>query len=154
MLFESTTLVLRGIVNSLETAAETAWDDYLEYGRQCAYELAQMSRSSSRAYQARGSNPKFNAALPEFERAARAIPHVKLMNVAVRNKDRVAALQNGRAAVAEMDGKITSTPMPATGSARPSDRDEAYDLPKRNTTVRKRAAEKQKPKSKRNVSRV
>jgi len=155
MLFESTTLLLRNIVNSLESQGDTDWEDHLEYGRQCLYELAQMSRSSSRAYKAGDPNPKFHAAVvPAFERAARTIPHVKLMNAALRMKDRLAALQNGRTAVAEMDGKAPSRPIAVTDSANSSKVDAVAEVRQRTIQRRKNDTKNQKPKSKRKPARV
>jgi hypothetical protein len=155
MLFESTTLLLRSVVNSLDSQGETAWEDHLEYGRQCLYELAQMSRSSSRAYKAGDPNPKFHAAVvPAFERAARTIPHVKLMNAALRKKDRLGALQNGRTAVAEMDGKVTSTPIAATPPASSSKPDAVAEVRQRTIQRRNSDTKNRKPKTKRKSSRV
>jgi len=65
MLFESTTLLLRNLVHSLEDG-DTNWEDHLESGNQCIYELHQMSRPLNR-----------NAQATTSERAIRAIPHVK-----------------------------------------------------------------------------
>jgi len=42
------------------------------------------------------------ALVPVYERAARAVPHVKSMVRAIRRKDRVAAVESGTAALAEM----------------------------------------------------
>ena len=39
---------------------------------------------------------------PVFAKAARAIPHVKLMVRAIRRQDQVAAVESGRAALAEL----------------------------------------------------
>src|ERR1041385_8194188 len=109
MLFESTALLLRSIVHSLENGGESRWDDHLESGNQCLYELHQMSRSSSRT---KASTVKFQVVTPPFERAIRTIPHVKSMMRAVRTKDRAAAIEGGRAALAEMDGTRTTASAP------------------------------------------
>lgn len=96
MLFESTTLLLRSIVHSLEGGDETKWDDHLDYGNQCIYELFQMSRPERRKYQGHVATV--------FDRASRAIPHVKLMNRAIRQRHRAEAIEYGRAAISEMNG--------------------------------------------------
>jgi hypothetical protein len=96
MLFDSTTALLRSMVDSLERGDETAWDDHLEYGNQCIYELFQMSRPERRKY--------IGHVAKVFDRASRAIPHVKLMNRAIRQRDRATAIKCGRAAVSEMSG--------------------------------------------------
>ena len=104
MLFDSTTLLLRSMVDSLQGGEETEWDDHLEYGNQCIYELFQMSRPDQRKYA--------GTAAPLFERASRAIPHVRLMNRAIRQKDRATAIECGRAAVVEMNGQIPAGKKP------------------------------------------
>ncbi len=108
MLFESTTILLRSIVHSIENRGEIGWDDYLESGNQCLYELHQLARSSSRTY--KSSNAKFPVIAPAFERAIRAIPHVKLMMGAIRRKDREAGVESGRAAISEMNGTKPALP--------------------------------------------
>jgi hypothetical protein len=102
MLFESTTILLRSIVQSLENSVDAGWDDQLESGNQCLYELHQLARSSARTY--KSSNAKFPVVTPAFERAIRAIPHVKSMMRSIRSKDQEAAVESGRAAIASMNG--------------------------------------------------
>jgi hypothetical protein len=104
MLFESTTVVLRCVVHSLETEDEPKWGDLLESGNECIYELHQMCRPARVAHT---TAPIVRTA---FERAFRAIPHVKLMNAAIRRKDPAAAIENGRAALAEMNGTGRQSP--------------------------------------------
>ena len=84
------------MVDALEGGGEAQWDDHQEYGNQCIYELFQMSRGDHRKY--------VGNVAPLFERASRAIPHVRLMNRAIRQRDRSTAIQCGRAAVSEMSG--------------------------------------------------
>jgi hypothetical protein len=105
MLFDSTTLLLRSIIQTLEKNDGTGWDDYVELGKQCLYELHQMARSSSRTYKPESNpNSRPHALLPAPERAIRAIPHMKLMNAAIREENRQAAIESGKAAIAEMNG--------------------------------------------------
>ncbi len=111
MLFESTTLLLQNIVHSLEDGDERNWDDHLEYGNQCVYELFQMSRPERRKY----SGPVATV----FERCSRAIPHVRLMNRAIRQRDRATAIASGRAAVLEMNGTGRSMPANTEGPEKP-----------------------------------
>jgi hypothetical protein len=114
MLFESTTLLLRSIIQSLETREEAPWDDHVEAGKQCVYELFQMSRPSNGTYRTE-TNPRFHTVVPASERAVRAIPHVKSMNVAIRNEDREAAIEHGRLAIAEMTGTAVIAPRVPAG---------------------------------------
>jgi hypothetical protein len=108
MLFESTRILLRGIVQSIEKGDLATWDDHLESGIQCLYELHQMSRPASRAYK---TDVKSQAGGPVSDRAVQAIPHVKLMVSAIRRKDQSAALVAGRAAVVEMNGMVGPRPV-------------------------------------------
>jgi hypothetical protein len=101
MLFESTRILLRGIVQSIEKGENATWDDHLESGIQCLYELHQMSRPASRAYKV---DSKLQTGGTVSDRAIHAIPHVKLMVGAIRRRDQLAALEAGRAAVVEMNG--------------------------------------------------
>src|ERR1035438_9046026 len=50
MLYDSTKSVLRSMLRSLETGAETRWDDQTESGNECLYEMHQMSGSLDKAY--------------------------------------------------------------------------------------------------------
>jgi len=104
MLFESTKTLLRSIVQSLENGDTTVWDDRLESGLQCQYELHQMSRSSTRAYKV--------GSVPIADRAIRAIPHVRSMTIAIRKRNQVAALESGRMAVVELE-EANNRPRPA-----------------------------------------
>jgi hypothetical protein len=92
MLYTSTKTLLRTIVASLETANDGAWDDQIESGKECLYEMYQMAR------------PGVASAVDRLavEKLARAIPHVKLMLGSIRRRNRQAALNSGRAAIAEL----------------------------------------------------
>lgn len=98
MIFQSTTDLLVKIVHLLQSGDEWAFQDSLDYGNQCVYELSQMSRPSRR--------PSLSGRLDvaAFERSARALPHVKVMNSAIRRKDLDQALQSANAAIALMGG--------------------------------------------------
>ncbi len=101
MLYDSTKVLLRGILLSLEGAAKIRWEDEVELARECSYEMHQMARP---LYQGYRPDPmkKVPVLVPVSERAARAIPHVKLMVQALRRKDQPAAVESGKAALAEM----------------------------------------------------
>lgn len=101
MLYDSTKVLLRDILLSLETAGQIVWDDQIELAGECSYEMHQMARP---LYQGYRTDPvkKIPVLVTVSERAARAIPHVKSMARAIRRKDQVAALQSGKAALGEM----------------------------------------------------
>jgi hypothetical protein len=92
MLYTSTKTLLRTIVASLETAKDGSWDDQIESGKECLYEMYQMSR------------PGVASAVDRLaaQKMGRAIPHVKLMLGSIRRGNRQAALHSGRAAIAEL----------------------------------------------------
>lgn len=98
MIFQSTTDLLVKIVHLLRSGDEWAFLDSLDYGNQCVYELSQMSRPSRR------SSLSGRLDVVAFERSARALPHVKSMNAAIRRKDLDQALQSANAAITEMGG--------------------------------------------------
>lgn len=110
MLFESTTVLLRSIVDSLEGGDEIEWEGHLECSNQCVFELFQMSRPERRKYGGHVATV--------FDRAARAIPNVRLMNRAIRRRDRATAIQYGRAAISEMNGVARPIPsIPPAGDS-------------------------------------
>ena len=102
MLQESTKALLITIVQSLETADDTGWDDRIEFGKECLYEMHQMTRPSFQAYRMESTGSKWPAHIPKAANLSRALPHVKAMVSAMRRQDRADALINGRAALAAM----------------------------------------------------
>ncbi len=117
MLYESTKILLQGILHSLETADGSGWDEQNESGKQCLYEMHQMSKPLYKGYRTEGSKGKSPALAPVSENISRAIPYVKAMVSAIRRQDRAKALESGKAAVAEMNG--TPMPRPPSYSAEP-----------------------------------
>ena len=101
MLYDSTKVLLRSILWSLQTTDKVGWEDHVESGSQCLYEIHQMARPKYQAYRADPAS-KGTQLVPVYERAARAIPHVKSMVRAIRRKDQATAVESGRAALAEM----------------------------------------------------
>lgn len=106
MLYDSTKVLLRGILQSLQDSDKVGWEDQVESSGECLYEMHQMARSRQRGYRneaaTRQAEAREAALVPAYERAARAIPHVKSMVRAIRRKDQAAAVQSGSAALAEM----------------------------------------------------
>ena len=101
MLYDSTKVLLRNMVCSLENTGAVGWDEQFESGRQCLFETHQLARPSSRAYRPDPAAKKSTAA-PVNERAARAIPHLKTLMRAIRRKDQPGAIESSKAALAEM----------------------------------------------------
>jgi hypothetical protein len=101
MLYDSTKVLLRTMLSSLQSPDKQGWDDQVELATECLYEMHQMARPLYKGYRTDAQN-RAPALVPVHERAARAIPHVKSMVRAIRRKDQAAALQSGTAALAEM----------------------------------------------------
>ena len=101
MLYDSTKVLLRGILVSLENTGRVRWEDTFELAGECSYEIHQMARPAYRGYRTDAVS-KAVVLVPVFDRAARARPHVKSMVRAIRRKDQAAAVVSGRAALAEM----------------------------------------------------
>lgn len=102
MLQESTKGLLIKVVRLLETAKEVDWDDQGQSGRECLYEIHQMTRPTFRAYKMDSKDAKWPLHLPDSAKLSRALPHVKAMASAIRHHDRSTALTSGKAALAEM----------------------------------------------------
>ncbi len=101
MLYDSTKVLLRGILFSLERAEKIRWDDQVEWAGECSYEVHQMAHPLYQGYRI-DAIKRVPVLMAVSERAARAVPHVRAMARAIRRKDQFAALESGRAALAEM----------------------------------------------------
>ncbi|MGP8246151.1 MAG: hypothetical protein ACLQVN_16730 [Bryobacteraceae bacterium] len=101
---------MQSILQSLETGDEALWDDQTESGNACLYEMHQMSGRLYKAYKSDNLNAHsvVQSSLPE--KLNRAMPHVRTMVIAIRNKDQSRALESGKAALAEMNGVNPSIP--------------------------------------------
>ena len=100
MLYDSTKVLIHSMLQSLRTHQD-GWEDQVELGGECLYEMHQMARPRYQGYRADAAN-RAPSLVPVYERAARAIPHLKVMVKAIRRKDRATAVQSGTAALAEM----------------------------------------------------
>jgi hypothetical protein len=103
MLYDSTKGLLQSILRSIETEDETKWDDRTESGNACLYEMHQMSGPLYRAYRPDRLNARQVLQGAFSDQLNRAMPHVRLMVIAIRHKDQRRALESGRAALAELD---------------------------------------------------
>jgi len=117
MLYESTKSLLLSILRSLETSDEIRWDDQIESGNACLYEMHQMCVPRYRAYRSDNFNAALAAQSTLPEKLSRAMPHVRTMVIAIRHKDRNLALESGRTALAEMNG--ANSPVPSASSTAP-----------------------------------
>jgi hypothetical protein len=96
MLYESTKTLLGSILHSLEVGDQTKWDDQIESGKDCLYEMHQMAGPF---YRGTATSPRHNT---NCEKLNRAMPLVNSMLRAIRRKDQATALLSGRAALASM----------------------------------------------------
>lgn len=93
---------LKGILEWLEGTDEGGWEDQIKLGEECRSDMERMARpiygrDKTRKRSAQG--PERN---PDAGRLNRAIPHVRAMLTAMRSRNRTAALEHGRAALAVM----------------------------------------------------
>jgi hypothetical protein len=103
MLYDSTKTLLRSIVQRLETDDDGQWDDQIECGNQCLFEMHQMSKPLYQGHRAEAVATRAGRnTLPE--KLTRAMPNVRLMVIAIRHRDRTNALEQGRAALLEING--------------------------------------------------
>jgi hypothetical protein len=116
MLYDSTKSLLQSILISLETSDETKWDDHTESGNACLYEMHQMSGRLYKAYKSDRLNAKSAVQDTLPEKLNRAMPHARMMVIAILHKDQARALESGKAAMAEMNG--VSRPAPPVSEPR------------------------------------
>jgi len=102
MVYDSTKTLLCSIIRSLETADEAAWDDLHELGKECIYEMSQMTRQSYQPCRKDSANTQWPAHLPNHGKGIEAMPYVKAMMSAIRRRDQAAALESAKAALAAM----------------------------------------------------
>jgi len=101
MLYDSTKVLLSGLLQSLQSSQDIPWEAHIESGGECLFEIHQMARPLYKGYRSDGMQ-KSLALIRVSERANRAIPHLKLMVRAIRRKDSVNAISSGKAALSEM----------------------------------------------------
>jgi len=125
MLYDSTKTLLQSILRVLETGDESRWDDQIESGNACLYEMHQMAGPMYKAYRTDSGNANSVAQSSLPEKLYRAMPHVRSMVIAIRHRDRTSALDSGKAALAEMNGARPPLPSvchpgPKTDNKEPS----------------------------------
>jgi hypothetical protein len=86
---------MKRILEWLEGDDQAEWDKQIELGEECRAEMERMARPNYRRGRG-GLTPDHDPNLN------RAIPHVRAMLAAMRSRNRAAALEHGRAALAVM----------------------------------------------------
>jgi hypothetical protein len=92
---------LKSILDWLAGTDHAGWERQIELGEQCRSDMERLARpkySGSRK-ESHSLGPERN---PDAGKLNRAIPHVRAMLTAMRNRNRAAALEHGRAAMAVM----------------------------------------------------
>lgn len=107
MLYDSTKTLLQSILRTLESGDESRWDDQIESGNACLYEMHQMAAPMYKAYRTDSLNANSVAQNSLPEKLYRAMPHVRSMVIAIRHRDRTKALESGKTALAEMNGGVS-----------------------------------------------
>ena len=102
MLYDSTKILVRAILRSLQNGDVIGCDDQLEWGSECLYEIHQMARPQYMGYRTDSTTTRAPSFIAVDKRAGRAVPHLKSMVRAIRSKDQISAVQSGIAALAEM----------------------------------------------------
>lgn len=84
---------LKSIVEWLEGTDDAGWEAQIEAGEGCRSDMERMARPNYRRDRDRN---------PDSGRLNRATPHLRAMLTAMRSRNRAAALEHGRAALAVM----------------------------------------------------
>ena len=89
---------LKNILQWLEGTDDAGWENQIELGEECRSDMERMARPiyrRNRTFQPPERNP-------DAAKLDRASPHVRAMLHAMRSRNRTAALEHGRAALAVM----------------------------------------------------
>ncbi len=87
---------LKSILAWLQGTDEGGWEAQIESGEGCRSDMERMARP---IYGRGKTGPERN---PDSEKLNHAVPHVRAMLTAMRNRNRAAAVEHGRAALAVM----------------------------------------------------
>jgi len=92
---------LKSIVEWLDGTDEAGWERQIELGEQCRSEMERTARPKYSGAR-KGSHQFGPERNPDAGKLNRAASHVRAMLSAMRNRNRAAALEHGRAAMAVM----------------------------------------------------
>jgi len=92
---------LKSILEWLDGSDHAGWERQIELGEECRSDMERMARPIYGGAR-KGSHQFGPERNPDAGKLNRAIPHVRAMLTAMRNRNRAAALEHGRAAVAVM----------------------------------------------------
>jgi len=92
---------LKSILDWLDGTDEAGWERQIELGEECRSDMERMARPRYSGAR-KGSHAFGPERNPNAGKLNRAIPHVRAMLTTMRNRNRTAALEHGRAAMAVM----------------------------------------------------
>jgi hypothetical protein len=92
---------LKSIVDWLDGTDKAGWERQIEFGEQCRSDMERTARPKYSGAR-KGSHTSGPERNPDAGRLNRAILHVRTMLTAMRNRNRAAALEHGRAAMGVM----------------------------------------------------
>jgi hypothetical protein len=92
---------LKNVLEWLDGSDHARWERQIELGEECRSEMERLARPKYGGAR-KGSHTFGPERDPDAGRLDRAIPHVRAMLSAMRNRNRAAALEHGRAAMAVM----------------------------------------------------
>jgi len=93
---------LKSILDWLAGTDEAGWERQIELGEECRSDMERMARPIYTGAKARSHGALGPERDPNAGKLNRVIPHVRAMLTAMRNRNRAAALEHGRAALAVM----------------------------------------------------
>jgi hypothetical protein len=93
---------LKNILEWLDGTDDAGWDRQIELGEQCQCKMERIARVIYRGAMARGHGAQGPERNPDAGKLNRATPHVRAMLTAMRSRNRAAALEQGKAAMAVM----------------------------------------------------
>jgi hypothetical protein len=93
---------LKSILEWLEGTDDGGWEDRIELGEECRSDMERMARPMYRRDKTGSRSAQGPERNPYAERLNRAIPHIRAMLTAMRNRNRATALEHGKAAWAVM----------------------------------------------------
>jgi len=92
---------LKNLLDWLDGSDEAAWEHQIQLGEQCRSEMERLARPKYSGAR-KGSHQFGPERNPDAGKLNRAAPHVRAMLTAMRNRNRAAALEHGRAALGLM----------------------------------------------------
>lgn len=101
-MYDDSKTSLKNILEWLDGTDETEWDRQIQLGEECRSDMERMARPIYTGAKARSHGALGPERGPNAGKLDRAIPHVRAMLHAMQNRNRAAAVEHGKAAIAVM----------------------------------------------------